>query len=373
MSNELLFVGSLPCQTAEETFRTFGTEFGPYLAYLPDGEVGDRSYWNTFVAYKVLNGHPEIDLVRRPAPHADGVENWKPRSRHDQFQFRVKPGVDKVRFGDPGWRLGYARDALNSYALFKLLKQQNILAKHLRFQVCIPLTYSLTHYYFPPEDEPKIVPGLNGALRDEVKKLVELIPANELAIQWDAVAEQKLIEAELAANNIESAKKTALQVMEPAQEVCSVIPRDAALGYHTCFGTLDGWPSRSPQSLMGPVLLANAAIECSGRPIDFFHIPTLGTASDEFFSPLSDLKANGARIYMGAIHHLHGPGGMSAQLRTIKKYLPEFGLGGACGFGRVPDHPGKIISEDGRVIPDYIETIQRDHKAALAELAKVAK
>jgi hypothetical protein len=372
MSNELLFVGSIPCQTAEETFRTFGTEFGPHLAYLPDGEVGDRSYWNTFVAYKVFNGHPELELVRRPAPNENGVENWKPRSRHDQFQFRVKPGISNVRFGDPGWRLGYARDALNSYALFKLLKEQNILAKHLRFQVCIPLTYSLTHYYFPPEDESKIAPGLNEALRDEVKKIVEFIPANELAIQWDAVAEQKLIEAELAEKGIESARAMALRMMEPAREVCSPIDRDVALGYHTCFGTLDGWPSRSPKSLMGPVLLANAAVECSARPIDFFHIPTLDSASDEFFSPLTELNARGARVYMGAIHHLHGPGGMSEQLRTIKKYLPEFGLGGPCGFGRAADHPGKIISEDGKVRPDYIDVILRDHRSALAELALLA-
>jgi hypothetical protein len=132
-------------------------------------------------------------------------------------------------------------------------------------------------------------------------------------------------------------------------------------------------PFRTP-SVSGEqtVLLANAAIECSGRRVDFFHIPTLGSASDEFFSPLSNLEAKGARVYMGAIHHMHGPGGMSEQLRTIKKYLPEFGLGGACGFGRVPDHPGKIISEHGRVIPDYLDVILRDHKSALAELAQVA-
>ena len=34
---------------------------GPYLAYMPDGEVGDRRYWIDGIAYRVLNGHPEID------------------------------------------------------------------------------------------------------------------------------------------------------------------------------------------------------------------------------------------------------------------------------------------------------------------------
>jgi hypothetical protein len=37
---------------------------------------------------------------------------------HDQFQFRVKPGVAQVRFGDPGWRLGYTKDAVGSHFVF---------------------------------------------------------------------------------------------------------------------------------------------------------------------------------------------------------------------------------------------------------------
>ena len=50
----------------------------------------------------------------------------------------MKPGVERVRFGDPGWRLGYARDAVNSYFVFKTLREQGALAKHLRFQVSLP-------------------------------------------------------------------------------------------------------------------------------------------------------------------------------------------------------------------------------------------
>src|SRR5262249_49308380 len=116
--------------------------------------------------------------------------------------------------------------------------------------------------------------------------------------------------------------------------------------------------------------LSNAAVECSERPVDFLHIPTLGSASDEFFRPMSELTPDGARVYMGAIHHLHGPSGMDAQLATIRRYLPEFGLAAPCGFGRAPERPGKLLSETGEVKPDYMSIILNDHKSAVAALAK---
>ncbi len=57
MTGALLFVGSIPLETAEEVMRTFGRSLGTWLDYLPDGEVGDRRYWIDGIAYRVLNGH----------------------------------------------------------------------------------------------------------------------------------------------------------------------------------------------------------------------------------------------------------------------------------------------------------------------------
>jgi hypothetical protein len=42
------------------------------------------------------------------------VERLFPRNAGDSWRFKVKASVREVRFGDPGWRLGHARDALNS-------------------------------------------------------------------------------------------------------------------------------------------------------------------------------------------------------------------------------------------------------------------
>ena len=41
--------------------------------------------------------------------------------------FKVWEGVEKVRFGDLGTRLGFACDAINSYFVFKTLRDQGLL------------------------------------------------------------------------------------------------------------------------------------------------------------------------------------------------------------------------------------------------------
>jgi hypothetical protein len=373
MPGELLLVGSVPLDTVEEVFRMVGGPLGPYLAYMPDGEVGDRRYWIDFIAHRVLNGHPEIETLRRPAPDADGVERSRPQGLHDQFRFRVKPGVERVRFGDPGWRLGYTRDAVNAYFVFRTLRKDGVLPVGLRFQVCLPLTYSaVTLFFADPADHARIVPGFTAALRAEVAKIAELIPPEDLAIQWDLAVENRYVEAALAQQGLDAAKREAARLMAPAQEISPHIPERAALGYHSCFGTLDGWPSRQPRDLTGSVLLLNAAVAASGRRVDFLHLPTLGSAEDAFFAPLRELEASGARVYLGAIHHMHGAAGLRGQLRAACRYLPDFGIAAPCGFGRVPERPGRFLTETGSQVPaDFLQIILRDHQDAVGVLRDV--
>lgn len=373
MSAELFLPGSLPCETAEQSFRVFGGALGQWLDYMPDGEVGSRRYWVDGIAYRTYSNHPDIETVKYPEREKNGVEKWWPLGRHDEFGFRVRPGVKQVRFGDPGWRLGFARDAVNSYALFHYMKKDGVIPKHVRFQVCIPLTYSATGYFFPAEDMEKIVPGMTEALRTEVAKMVELIPNDDLAIQWDLAVENRYVDTAFTEHGIEAANKEAARICAPAEEVCSVLPKAVHVGHHMCFGTLNGWPSRQPPTLTGTVALSNAAVDASGRSVEFLHIPTLAPADDTFFGPLKDLKTNGARVYMGAVHHLHGPGGMAAQLKTIKKYLPDFGVGSPCGFGRTADRNDRLVTDDGSKVANPIPIILDDHRKAVDTLREVLK
>jgi hypothetical protein len=331
VSSDVLLVGSIPLDTADDVFRTFGATLGPSLAAMPDGEVGPRQHWVSRVHYQVLAGHGDLDIVRRPAPE-DGVERLNPRNAGDSWLFKVKDSVERVRFGDPGWRLGYARDAVNSYFVFKTLREQGVLAKHLRFQVSLPSANSaLPPRIFPnTADVAKIRPGYTDALAAEIGTIVQKIPGADLAIQWDCATEVQDAYGSVANLPTEGRIERNL---DQFRRLSPLIPETALLGYHFCFGTLGGWPRFAPADLSATVALANAVVEASGRRVDWIHIPVLPGADDAFFAPLQHLKPRGARVYLGVVHHMDG---FEDRLAAARKYLPEFGLAGYCGFGRIP-------------------------------------
>ncbi len=241
MSGELLLVGSIPLDTPQEVFATFGAPLGKFLFAMPDGEVGPRRHWISRVHYQVLAAHPELEVVQHPAPDENGVERQHPRNAADAWWFRVKDGVSQVRFGDPGWRLGYARDAINSYFVFSVLKEKGVLPPHLRFQVSIPMVNSvLPPRIFPNrEDLDRIRPGYEAATRAEIATIVEKIPSKELAIQWDCSTEVQDAYGSIPGFPLAGAIERNLTQV---RNLAPGIPSDVALGYHFCFGTLGGWP-----------------------------------------------------------------------------------------------------------------------------------
>jgi hypothetical protein len=348
VSGELLLVGSIPLDTPKDVFETFGAPLGQYLFAMPDGEVGPRRHWISRVHYQVLAAHPELEIVQRPAPDENGVERQHPRGTADAWWFKVKDGVKQVRFGDPGWRLGYARDALNSYFVFQTLKERGVLPSHLRFQVSVPMVNSvLPPRIFPDQgDLAKIRPGYEDAIRAELATIIERIPADELAIQWDCSTELQDAYGMIPGYPLEGSIERNLTEV---RNLSSHIPSPVALGYHFCFGTLGGWPRFQPDDLGRAVDLANAFVEASGRKVDWIHIPVLDRSDDDFFAPLKELNPQGARVYLGMIHNM---GSFRSRLETARQYLPKFGLGGYCGFGR------HTASELPQVLADHLEAVR---------------
>jgi hypothetical protein len=348
MSGELVLVGSVPLDTPQEVFESFGAPLGKYLFSMPDGEVGPRRHWISRVHYQVLAAHPELDVVQHPAPDENGVERQFPRNAADSWQFKIKDGVDRVRFGDPGWRLGYARDAINSYFVFQVMKERGVLPAHLRFQVSVPMVNSvLPPRIFPNQDDlQKIRPGFEAAMRAEIAKIVEKIPAKDLAIQWDCSTEVQDAYGSIAGYPLEGSIERNLTEV---RNLSPHIPADVALGYHFCFGTLGGWPRFQPDDLGKAVELANAFVASSGRRVDWIHIPVLDRTDDAFFAPLRNLKPQGARVYLGMIHSMPT---FSERLTAARRYLPEFGLGAYCGFGRIPP------SELKQILVDHMEAVE---------------
>ena len=90
-------------------------------------------------------------------------------------------------------------------------------------------------------------------------------------------------------------------------------------------------------------LIARAARAASGGNLQPWRVYALTGA------PLKELKPQGARVYLGAIHSMEG---FKKRITTARKYLPDFGLGAYCGFGRLP------VAELPNVLADHIKAAE---------------
>jgi hypothetical protein len=236
----------------------------------------------------------------------------------------VKPGVDAVRFGNPGYRLGYAKDATNSYFVFKTLREKGVIPQGVRFQISMPMVNSVVRpMTFPePADLARIRPGYEAAIAAD-DAILESIPHQDLALQWDCAWEINAAyhppadcpgEGDLATH------------VAPVGRLSKKLPPEVALGFHFCFGTFGGWPRFAPDDLGRAVDLVNAAVASTGRRVDWVHIPALDRSDEKFYAPLARLGPGDARIYLGLIHSMAS---FKQRLAAARRFLPAFGLAAA--------------------------------------------
>jgi hypothetical protein len=97
------------------------------------------------------------------------------------------------------------------------------------------------------------------------------------------------------------------------------------------------------------VELINASVAAAGRRTDWIHVPALDRADEAFYAPLARLKGGDARIYLGMIHSM---GSFRERLGVARKFVPDFGLGAYCGFGRTP--PVQLP----QVLADHLKAVE---------------
>ena len=174
-AGQILFVGSLGLDDAESAFRLLGERIGDKAARYPDGEPGERSYWIRW-QNAVFANHPDLELIT--ARKIEGYQDAKTRPL-----YRLRDGADPKAFRIE--KLGYGDAALESWAVFKRLRDDGTVPAGTRFQVCLPTCGALLTSFFPADQARLIEPALEDAMRREVEQMAAAIPAQDLAIQWD--------------------------------------------------------------------------------------------------------------------------------------------------------------------------------------------
>jgi hypothetical protein len=336
-TNDMLLVGSVPLHSSEEVLRACGAAIGEFVPCLPDGETGERQNWISYLALRNYSKHPDIETLARPSSGHFDV------SQTDYWQFRLKPGVTRLRFED----LGYIDPARDSYAVFRRLRDEGTIPADVRFQVCLPSPYSGVHNYFRhAEDWPVADAAYAEAMDREVQKILEDVPSDDLVIQWDVCVEV----LDLCGPGLPWAPEGTFEErfarnVDQFDSMSRAIPEEVKLGFHFCYGTLGGWPMAEYDSLELCVNLANEAVARSGRRVDYLHMPVPRHYDpDRFFAPLENLNAEGARVYLGLVHHTDGVDDFNRRVGDAREHLSDFGVASVCGYGRVaPSEMAQVL------------------------------
>ena len=334
VSGKVHLVGSVPFDTAEGVFRACAEGVGDVVSCLPDGEVGFRIEWINFLAAKLYSEHPSLVTISRPND-VDGEPGWVPTGYDDHWFFEAKPDLEVIRFET----LGYAEEAISSFATFKLLRDEGVIPADVRFLVSLPMSESATRWFVKSARNYRIMSAAyEEAMGREIAQIQNNIPADDLVIQWDVCMEVLSVDT--------NDQKEGLSEWEPPGEpmdrylrvvklLSSYVDDNVPMGIHLCYGDLLHRHLVEPQDLEVLVRMANASIADIDRVVDFVHMPVPRNRSDDaYFAPLSDLQIGDAKLYLGLVHYTDGVAGGLKRLEVAKKHASGFGISTECGFRR---------------------------------------
>jgi hypothetical protein len=347
VKSDLLLVGSLPADSAEQALRSGADLFGDLVFALPDGETGPRAAWVGYERERLVRPHPDVETVAVTASPT-GI----PRHAYETPVFRIRDGVDELRW-DSWSRID---EAIASYELFARLRQEGVIPQHLRFQVCLPFPSSAMNGFKADfaADYPIAERAYEDLVAREIARLTQAIPPTDLALQWDVCYEVLDLEDVIAWTSDGAWERFA----EPVSRLTAQIPDDVLVGYHLCYGTFPEWPMYEARDMGLIVRMANHAVAESGRRVDWLHLAGpryLRSEDDGFFRPLSDLDVGDARVFLGIVLPIDGVEGLKRRHATASRHLSDFGVAMYCGFGRQPGEDGaETMREHRRVVTEVL-------------------
>ena len=325
-----LLTGSVNFDDAEKTMRTVAEILGAHVARIPDGEVGKRFHWIMFQP-DVLGQAPGIERVgAEPIPFAAGL---------DARPLRIADGIDPAGVELPP--LGYADAARESYALFTRLREEGAIPAGIRFQVSLPTPVAVISSFFSGEDRIAIEPVYADALLGELEQILEEIPHQDLAIQWDVASEMGILEGASGYGTVMQGWWTGGVlggIVARLAALVDAVPPEVEVGIHLCYGDAGEKHFVEPADTANLVRLANAVLAAAGREPSWLHLPVPISRDDEaYFAPLAEL-ADVPELYLGLVHREDGAEGARARIAAAQKVLERpFGVATECGIGRAPE------------------------------------
>jgi hypothetical protein len=323
LPKNVCLVGSVPMASSKEVFTVVGGTLRDLLKRLPDGETGIRGYWIARQA-EVFHRHPAFEPV---------AHNWAPERKMLKSRpprYRLKTETDPKTLVIPSF--GYPRFARESYREFLEVRRSGLIAAHTRFQVCLPTPLSFYSSLIDPSSSEAVAPAIEEEMIREAMEIINLIPAKDLAIQWDVCPEMLIWEGHRSIffNNPKQ------EIVDRLAVLGNLVPDSVELGYHFCYGDFQHKHYVEPQDMGNMVSMANALKSRLAREMTWIHFPVPRDRSDaRYFSPLGQLSlSRDTEIYLGLVHFTDGEIGTRQRMATASSHLPNYGIATECGWGR---------------------------------------
>lgn len=339
-------VGSMQGNTVDDVYRLAGENLGPWLHRVGDGEIGPGRRW-VFREYSAYKDVSELEVVHQAGALFPVV--------------RIKDGADTsaIELGP----LNYAEKAAESYELFRRRKADGTLPVGVRFLVSIPSPLTAVMLFLDQRAQPLLAPLRDARLREDLERLLDVVPAEELAICWDAVETPAWRDGNLLLGGTATRDELLAGLLAPLDWV----PAEVEMGYHLCYGDQNARRDKTVGSLAGEGLdvafgtdgterlagglvpgylfvladIGNAIFENAPRRVEFLHMPTVHaveTITAEDYAPLRDLRVpDDTQLYLGVVDL---DGGLEATRRHViaaSSALDHFGIATECGLGRVSE------------------------------------
>jgi ubiquinone/menaquinone biosynthesis C-methylase UbiE len=311
-------VGSVPLAGAEAVFRTLAAGLGDRLRRIPDGETGPRADWIVW-QYPILSSRPQFEV----APPAPEFYRALPRLR-----LREGESGEDLRFDT----LGYAEAARASYRTFGVLKRDGVVPRDCKFQISLPTPLAPISAFVALDDQAVVEHAYEEAMAAELAQLVDEIPHDQLALQWDVNFEFGMLEGALPVwfSDVKAA------VLERLIRVSRLVPPDVELGFHFCHGHDEQDPRRSHRDLARMVEVGNALAVTLDRPLNWVHIPLGRDLDDSTLASLRELRLHAeTELYLGVLRLDEDEEATRRRLDAAHELAGEFGLATPCGWGRL--------------------------------------
>jgi hypothetical protein len=187
-----------------------------------------------------------------------------------------------------------------------------------------------------PEDQLAVDPPYEAGMMQEVDRISESIPHDDLAIQWDVCIELNVWDGwrpSYLARDLEGIQEGITQRLIG---IGDHVPADVELGYHLCYGDLGGKHFREPDDAGMMVDIANRFLSGIQRKVTWVHMPVPVNRDDaEFFAPLEKLQIKPeTRLYLGLVHDADGIEGASKRISAARSTVSDFGIATEVGLGR---------------------------------------